>query len=107
MLNMVYMRLSDEYDEKVQNLAYVTLDAMSNAGGESSAAPSQPEEKSYDKNNPDYALSPEERFRIVKKYYSDIEDPTERYEAFCADTAVKGYLGEYYDTMDFYLKSFL
>lgn len=107
MLNMVYMKLSDEYDNKVQNLAYITLDAMSNAGGESSSAPTTSEEKVYDKTNPDYTLSAQERFSAVKKYYSAIEDPEERYEEFCADTAVKGYLGEYYDTMDFYLKSFL
>lgn len=52
----------------------------------------------------DYALTTEERYAIVKTYYeSAYTDHKARFEAFEKDEVAKAYLGEFYQTLYFYL----
>ncbi|MBQ8296093.1 MAG: hypothetical protein IJX87_06675 [Clostridia bacterium] len=55
----------------------------------------------------DYSLTGEERFAVVKAYYEGAyTDGTERFAAFAADEAAKGYLGEWYAPLyDYFLEN--
>lgn len=115
MLSLLYLELGDEYDRAVSDLRTVTLDAIVNAidpsdsSGDTTEGSSSVEtnEVVYNPSNPDNSLSYADRFRLVKEYYMQIEDPAQRYTAFLGDSVAEDYLGEYYFTMKYYLESFL
>lgn len=53
----------------------------------------------------DYSTTVEERARVLKAYYeSAYTDPTERFNAFDADSFARNYLGEMYAPMWHYLQ---
>ena len=50
--------------------------------------------------NPNYALSPSQRFLVVRNYYMDVtSDPATRLQMYTMDTLARAYLGEYYQTL--------
>lgn len=50
--------------------------------------------------NPNYNLSPSQRFLEVRSYYMSVtDDPNARLKAYAGDTLAKSYLGEYYATL--------
>lgn len=50
--------------------------------------------------NPNYNLSPSQRFLEVRSYYMSVtDDPAARLKAYAGDTFAKSYLGEYYATL--------
>lgn len=50
--------------------------------------------------NPNYNLSPSQRFLEVRNYYMSVtEDPNARLQAYAGDTLARSYLGEYYGTL--------
>jgi len=106
MLNYKYVALDEEYEQAVQLLAKQTLEDMESAPADGDISTVTPSEYSYP-NSPDYSLDYPDRFAVVRVYYMQTEDANERYTAFLADSVARDYLGEYYYTMRYYLKSFL
>ncbi len=54
----------------------------------------------------DYALSEEDRMIAVRSYYETAySDPTERFNAFAADTFARNYLGEMYAPLYHYFEA--
>lgn len=50
--------------------------------------------------NPNYNLSPSQRFLVVRNYYMQAtDDPDARLQAYAMDTLARQYLGEYYTTL--------
>ncbi len=50
--------------------------------------------------NPNYNLTPAQRFLVVRNYYMEVEDdPSARLAAFSVDSLARSYLGEYYQTL--------
>lgn len=106
MLHYKYVALDEDYEQAVQLLAKKTLEAMESAPADGTVSTVTTTEYSYP-DSPDYSLSYPDRFAAVRVYYMKIEDATERYSTFLEDKLAKTYLGEYYYTMRYYLKSFL
>lgn len=109
MLAAIINDLQAAYETEVRFLAETTYDAVVNGADASppSGGGSVPTDPVYNPASPDTTLSELERFKAVKDYYLAISNPTTRYNAFLADTSVRSYLGDYYQTMDNYLRSFL
>ncbi len=58
--------------------------------------------------NPNYNLTPSQRFLVVRNYYMEItDDPVARLEAFRGDTLARAYLGEFYQTLYDLLASYI
>ncbi len=58
--------------------------------------------------NPNYNLTPSQRFLVVRNYYMEIEeDPGVRLQAYAMDTLARSYLGEYYQTLYELLASYV
>lgn len=106
MLSYKYVALDEAYEQAVQLLAQQTLENMETAETDGDISTVTTEDYSYP-DSPDYSLSYPDRFAVVRTYYMKTEDPIERYSAFLADDVARDYLGEYYYTMRYYLKSFL
>lgn len=106
MLSYKYLALEEDYEQAVEILAKQTLEGMEAAPADGDVTTVTQTEYSYP-TNPNYSLSYPDRFAAVKTYYMKMEDAEERYAAFLADTLAKSYLGEYYYTMKYYLKSFI
>ncbi len=100
------LELTEEYEKELEELQIITLNAILQADSTGGGTVEE-EEYAYDKTSPDYSLETLDRFVAVKEYYMSVENPLDRYEEFLNDTAVKDYLGEYYSTMDYYLRSFI
>ena len=50
--------------------------------------------------NPNYNLTPSQRFLVVRNYYmQSTEDPDARLAAYAQDTLARQYLGEFYVTL--------
>ena len=50
--------------------------------------------------NPNYNLTPSQRFLVVRNYYMEIEkDPNARLQAYSMDSLARSYLGEFYATL--------
>lgn len=50
--------------------------------------------------NPNYSLTPAQRFIVVREYYmTEVSDPVTRLQAYSIDTLARSYLGEYYQTL--------
>ena len=50
--------------------------------------------------NPNYNLTPSQRFLVVREYYMSVtDDPDARLQAYAGDTLARSYLGEYYATL--------
>lgn len=50
--------------------------------------------------NPNYNLTPSQRFLVVREYYMRVtDDPDARLQAYAGDTLARSYLGEYYATL--------
>ena len=50
--------------------------------------------------NPNYTLSPSQRFLVVRNYYMQAtDDPQARLDAYAMDTLARQYLGEFYATL--------
>ncbi len=50
--------------------------------------------------NPNYTLSPSQRFLVVRNYYMQVtDDPSARLAAYRGDTLARAYLGEFYETL--------
>ena len=50
--------------------------------------------------NPNYNLTPSQRFLVVRNYYMEVtSDPAARLQAFTMDTLARSYLGEFYQTL--------
>lgn len=50
--------------------------------------------------NPNYTLSPPQRFLVVRNYYMQAtDDPQARLQAYAMDSLARQYLGEYYATL--------
>lgn len=106
MLHYKYLALEEDYEQAVDLLAKQTLDNIESAPSDGETTTVTQTEYSYP-SSPNYSLSYPDRFVAVRLYYMAIDDPTERYSAFLSDTLAKEYLGEYYTTMKYYLKSFV
>lgn len=105
MLHYKYLELEEDYEQAVDILAKQTLDNIESAPADGDTTTVTQTEYSYP-TSPNYSLSYPDRFAAVKAYYMTIENPTARYSAFLSDTLAGEYLGEYYTTMKYYLKSF-
>lgn len=90
-------RIDGELDEQVgiikadldHQLAYEKLQSSGNASGPYSYP-----------SNPNYYLSPSERFLVVRSYYMNrTSDPNARLQAYSMDSLAREYLGEYYQTL--------
>jgi len=106
MLHYKYLSLEKDYEQAVSILAKQTLEDMEAAPADGTVTTVTQTEYSYP-DSPNYSLSYPDRFVAVKAYYMKTEDAEARYAAFLADTLAKTYLGEYYSTMKYYLKSFI
>ena len=70
-------------------LAYESLSSEGNANG-----PYRYPE------NPNYNLTPAQRFLVVRNYYMQAtDDPDARLQAYAMDTLAREYLGEFYQTL--------
>ena len=50
--------------------------------------------------NPNYTLTPSQRFLVVREYYMSVtDDPDARLQAYTVDSLARTYLGEYYATL--------
>ena len=50
--------------------------------------------------NPNYNLTPSQRFLVVREYYMSVtDDPDARLQAYTVDSLARAYLGEYYATL--------
>ena len=50
--------------------------------------------------NPNYNLTPSQRFLVVREYYMSVtDDPDARLQAYTVDSLARTYLGEYYATL--------
>lgn len=50
--------------------------------------------------NPNYSLTPSQRFLVVRNYYMEtVDDPAARYEALRGDNLARSYLGDFYATL--------
>lgn len=50
--------------------------------------------------NPNYTLTPSQRFLVVRNYYMEVtDDPSARLAAYRGDTLARSYLGEFYETL--------
>ena len=50
--------------------------------------------------NPNYNLTPSQRFLVVREYYMSVTDnPDARLQAYTVDSLARTYLGEYYATL--------
>lgn len=57
--------------------------------------------------NPNYNLTPSQRFLVVREYYMSItDDPNARFLAYQKDTLAQSYLGEFYVTLYDLLRSY-
>lgn len=57
--------------------------------------------------NPNYNLSPSQRFLVVREYYMSVtDDPEARVKAYEKDTLAQSYLGEFYVTLYELLRSY-
>ncbi len=57
--------------------------------------------------NPNFNLTPSERFLVVREYYMKISGAQKRFQAFQQDEFAKTYLGEYYQTLYDLLRSYV
>lgn len=57
--------------------------------------------------NPNYNLTPSQRFLAVRQYYMEISDPAARLEAYRGDTLARSYLGDFYATLYDLLASYV
>lgn len=58
--------------------------------------------------NPNYSLTPSQRFLVVRNYYMEVTDDAQvRYEMYAGDTLARTYLGEFYQTLSDLLLSYI
>lgn len=90
-------RLDAEAEDKIEavreDLKYqLAYEALGSEGGENGPY-RYPE-------NPNYTLTPAQRFLVVRGYYMEVtSDPEARLQAYAMDTLARSYLGEFYQTL--------
>ncbi len=90
-------RLDAEAEEEI---AGVREDLISQLHFESIAAEGNEAGPYRYPENPNYALSPPQRFLVVRNYYMEVtSDPATRLQMYAMDTLARAYLGEYYETL--------
>lgn len=58
--------------------------------------------------NPNYSLTPAQRFLVVRNYYMAVTDNAQtRYQMYMGDTLARTYLGEFYQTLAELLLSYI
>lgn len=104
--------LTEACQAKIQEVREALLFSLRYAGGTSGGgADSGDSSGSGDTSNEvpypvDYALSEEDRMIAVRSYYETAySDPTERFNAFAADTFARNYLGEMYAPLYHYFEA--
>lgn len=106
MLQQVYARLDEEYNQAVEqiidNLLF-ELDFLGDAGVGGGSGDSQEYAYPY---NPNYNLDSAGRYYAVYNYYMAMTDPAIRFALFQADTLAPDYLGEFYGTLYARLRSY-
>lgn len=92
-VNTAYKAMLDEVEEIREQLEYqLAYEALGTEGNENGPY-RYPE-------NPNYGLSPAQRFIVVRNYYmSAVGDSKVRYEALRGDTLARAYLGDFYPTL--------
>ena len=90
-------RIDDETEEKV---AVIRDDLLYQLAYEGLASEGDENGPYRYPENPNYNLSPSQRFLVVRNYYMEAtDDPDARLQAYSMDSLARQYLGEFYITL--------
>lgn len=91
----------DRIDEEAQEqIAVVKEDLLYQLSYEALASEGNAQGPYRYPENPNYNLTPSQRFLVVRNYYMMVtDDPDARLQAYAMDTLAMSYLGEFYSTL--------